>query len=263
MFHALTIDAIQRKIAAGGTVPRSHRRAIDKLIRVLVDNSLTSKIKRLNLFSGGELTAALVPEIVGGGNAADTNHNFVSGDYTPTGGIVGNGSSKYLDTGWVPSAELTTSLDAHGAGIVLAKASSSGFPTIFGSASASFTKAFVTYWNSGNSNEDCTISDFAHGCNYPSAAPAEGHICISCTASGSGGSYLDAVLKQNGGAMTTNVRSTASVHIFSQNNDGSPGSYHNGAIGGYHFGLGLTSGEITTIYNAIAAFCTAIGRTLP
>lgn len=65
-------------------------------------DSFKSKFARLNLFMGGDLLACLVPVIYNeGNNFADTNHNFVSGDYSRTTGL-GNASNttKYLTCGF-------------------------------------------------------------------------------------------------------------------------------------------------------------------
>jgi len=89
-----------RVLAAGGTVSQPTLRAASTMVRTLKTAGIWSRVSRLNLFAGDQLTACLVPLIVGAGNATDTNVNFVAGDYTEATGLSGDGATKYLDTGW-------------------------------------------------------------------------------------------------------------------------------------------------------------------
>jgi hypothetical protein len=60
-------------------------------------------MKAVCLLTPGGLTEALTPLVKVLGNDPWTNVNFVAGDLTVN-GLIGNGSSKYLNTGVVPSA---------------------------------------------------------------------------------------------------------------------------------------------------------------
>jgi hypothetical protein len=88
-----------RVIAAGSSVSGSQLTAVNTFVLGLKSNSLWTKINRLNTFCGTNLTAALVPLKVGSGDATDGNTSFVSGDYTETTGLVGDASTKRLETG--------------------------------------------------------------------------------------------------------------------------------------------------------------------
>ena len=84
-----------------GTITQIQVDAVDKFM-TSVNNipKLRSSIKRMNLFVGDDLSAALVPVVCDLGSTADTNIGFVSGDYTASGlsaGLTTNGS-KALDT---------------------------------------------------------------------------------------------------------------------------------------------------------------------
>jgi hypothetical protein len=106
-----------RVIANGGTVSASTFAAVETFCRAIETAGIRDRFYRLNLFCGSNLAACLVPlyrgQSLGGtqfGNATDTNVNFAAGDYVETGatgGLKGNGSSKYLQTGLQSSAWIT------------------------------------------------------------------------------------------------------------------------------------------------------------
>jgi hypothetical protein len=71
------------------------RVAIDDFVRGCKADGIWSAIKASCILAGARtLTGALVP-LVG---AAPTNFNFVSGDYNRRTGLLGNGTTKYLNT---------------------------------------------------------------------------------------------------------------------------------------------------------------------
>jgi hypothetical protein len=97
-------------VANGGTVSAATMNAVKAFCQTIVQQGLRDRFYRLNLFCGTGLSAALVPLYRGQsrtgtqfGGTTDTNTNFVSGDYVETGstgGLLGNGTSKHLNTGF-------------------------------------------------------------------------------------------------------------------------------------------------------------------
>ena len=114
--HPEAADWAARVVANGGTVSGTTLSAVDKFCKAIASAVIRDRFYRLNLFCGTGLNAALVPlyrgPSLGGtqyGGATDTNTGglFVSGDYNETGasgGLTGNGTSKYLNTGLNTSA---------------------------------------------------------------------------------------------------------------------------------------------------------------
>ena len=96
-----------RVVANGGSVSAATMQAVDRFCRSIDGAGIRDRFYRLNLFCGGNLNAVLVPLYRGPsrtgaqfGNTTDTNNGpFVSGDYSESSGLKGNGSSKYLETG--------------------------------------------------------------------------------------------------------------------------------------------------------------------
>jgi hypothetical protein len=88
-------DYFARIVSAGSSISAANRAAVDVFVRGCKADGIWSAIKACCLLAGpDDLTGALVP-LVG---AAPTNFNFVAGDYNRTTGLVGDGSTKYLNT---------------------------------------------------------------------------------------------------------------------------------------------------------------------
>lgn len=107
-------DWVNRVYAAGSTVTPSTAAAVNNFCNAIDAAGIRDRFYRLNLFCGTGLAACLVPlyrgPALGGtqlGNTTDTNVNFSTADYTErgaSGGLAGNGLSRYLNTGLAPSA---------------------------------------------------------------------------------------------------------------------------------------------------------------
>ena len=114
---------ITRTEAAGGTLPTGTKDAVDAFVVSCKAAGFFTKFKRLNLFCGSNLTACLSPLVITNGNQGlDTNSNFISGDYTQAGGLVG-GTGKGLNTGFVPDTSMSY-VDWHMASYMIARSDS-------------------------------------------------------------------------------------------------------------------------------------------
>jgi hypothetical protein len=83
------------RAADGSNLEPAVSKAISDFVIGLKADGIWSAIKASCILAGARtLAGALVP-LVG---SAPTNNNFVSGDYNRKTGLVGNGTSKYLDT---------------------------------------------------------------------------------------------------------------------------------------------------------------------
>jgi hypothetical protein len=90
-------DYFARIVAAGSTISSDNRVAVDTFVKGCKTDGIWTAIKASCLLAGPDnLTGALVP-LVG---AAPTNVSglFVSGDYNRTTGLIGNGTTKYLNS---------------------------------------------------------------------------------------------------------------------------------------------------------------------
>jgi len=93
-----------RVVANGGAAPSAGTQtALCTFANGLITDSLDTQMIAWNALVPDSLTAAITPQLVGGGNDPWTNNGpFVSGDLTIN-GLIGNGSSKYLDPNLLPS----------------------------------------------------------------------------------------------------------------------------------------------------------------
>jgi hypothetical protein len=86
--------------ANSGLVTQDQVTAVDKFMNSVSNvHNLRSSIKRMNLFVGENLNAALVPVVSDLGTASEVNNNFISSDYVSTGpdaGLTG-GETKTLN----------------------------------------------------------------------------------------------------------------------------------------------------------------------
>ena len=95
--------------ADGQALEEKTRKAIDDFVLGCKQDGIWSAIKASCILAGARtLTGALVP-LVG---AAPTNNNFVSGDYNRKTGLIGNGSTKYLNSNRAANADPTSNFHA-------------------------------------------------------------------------------------------------------------------------------------------------------
>jgi len=108
--HPDTRNYLQRVSLVGGSVAPVKVKALDSAIKNLYANNLRGSANYLKYWLCLNLTESFTGCLVavyddGVGNA--TNYNFVSGDWTSQ-GLKGNGSNKYLNSGWNPATSLGT-----------------------------------------------------------------------------------------------------------------------------------------------------------
>lgn len=262
-------DWVSRVVAAGDTVSSGTQSAALTFLQAIYAANLRGVFLRLNLFAGNSLTAALVPLIrstsYGGpliGSASDTNINFVSGDYSESTGLKGNGSSKYLSTGVttesLPSA-ISVHLAASGTSI-----STSGAATLVGSfdgTAASLCSMESSITVSGSSRTAFRSGTFTDG-QFPVVTPSanESHVVGTRT------SATAAALYRGGSSVATSTTRTVasvsarSLHVFASSNGASVSNYNAARLTSYSIGTGLTASQVSAYSTALIAFNAALGR---
>lgn len=86
-------------VSAGSTIDTTARNAVNAFTIGCKQDSIWTLLLDVGPVCGSSLTGALVKLKDFGVGASYTNNNFVSGDYSQSTGITGNGSTKYLNTG--------------------------------------------------------------------------------------------------------------------------------------------------------------------
>jgi len=277
--HPEAANWAARVVANGGTVSASTAAAVNQFCNAIdAESGLRACFYRLNPHAGTSLNACLVPlyrgQSFGGetfGNTIDTNTGpFISGDYNETGasgGLLGNGTTKYLDTGLAPS-NLPSYTSAH---IAVYHSQPSG---------ANQTRAWIACRDTATASQiylsNGMFSTSAVFGQYMSNATANfntggsqtgaagGFRVLSRTAVDRLDNYYNAVSQANstiniaGGIV--GVTSARPFFIFANNNQGTADSFMNGRVMAYSIGLGLSQSQVDAYNAAMQAFQTALGR---
>jgi hypothetical protein len=257
-------DWLTRAVANGGTISDTTLHAADILVTSAKAKNYWNCLNRVNLFAGNQLAACLVPLLVGGGFAIDDNHDFVNGDYTEATGLKGDGLTKHLRTGFIPSVSMVL-YDTHvsvynrtaGVGAGVNKAS-------MGTGTDDSTSE-ITLLLPGYNNDNLVAYMTSYTNNMASSGYTDppGHIIISRTANNSlvayqaGVAYDSDVLVDGAPALPT-----GQMYIFAKN------QYQSSAIGflcpqylaGYTLGSKMTAQNALDFSTDFQAFQTALGR---
>lgn len=241
--------------ANSGTYSQSTLAAVSNFAKSAKSAGYWSKLNRINLFCGDQLAAAMVPLKVGGGSATETNVNFVGGDYTEATGLTGNGTTKYLRTGLVPSASLALN-DLHMAVYNRAAALAGGNLTLGCRDGTNFCELYAP--NSAASNN---FGWRVHGVvEITGTVSAPFGFMVGSTISGA-----DSKTYENGAQISTGSPSAGAllaieVYVFGSNSSGSLVFPTSHPLAGYSIGSGLTAGDVTAYTTHMEAFQDALGR---
>jgi hypothetical protein len=250
-------------IANGGTVSASTMTAVTTFCRAIDSAGLRDRFYRLSLMAGDGLLAALVPLYRGPsrtgtqyGNTADTNVNFVSGDYTLASGLTGNGSNKYLQTGVSSSAWITGgNVQSH---LAVYKRTSVNSGVLLSARSGAL----------GNTWEFGAGGNFAGGTTGSFAPPSPhnsflGVTRISATAIVA---FRTTVLSQENTASGSVTGTSIPFAVFARNDQATDTNgytvnlFSNQTLAAYSIGAGLSVAQLAAYDAAMQAFQAAMGR---
>lgn len=248
-----------RVVTNGGTIGTTAKNAVNDFVLAAKANGYWSKLTRINLIVGDQLAAALTPLKVGGGSDPETNNNFVSGDYTQSTGLTGNGSTKWLNTGLAMASYTNAHMAVYAGGLETSGDTASMGEYAGSGASGMILNNYVSAWGArafrgGNINQTSSAQI--------SSGLITGGFLVGNMESGPA-SYI----YQNGSAsnfQNSDVQSTSgvAVGIFAVNIAGSASGYSSMACRGYSIGSTLTSTDIGNMNTDLEAFQDALGRGL-
>jgi len=237
------------RIADGSNLEPAVAKAISDFIIGCKADGIWSAIKASCILMGAKtLSGALTPLV--GGSPTNVNNNFVSGDYNRKTGLVGNGTSKYLDSNRNNNADPQDSQHMAVYASAIAGSPLMGYMGA-GSATASGT-SMLQGRVSGVTGAFRTRS--RNTSNQNGGTEAVGLMGMSRSGSGS---Y---VIRANGGNTTASVTSqtplSASVFVYGVNNSGL--DFANDArLAFYSLGesldLALLDTRVSALYTAIGA----------
>lgn len=260
--NAETSAWVARVVAAGSTVSSASATAHDAFITAAKAGGFWSLISRLNTYGANTLAGAMVPLVNTVGGTTDTNHNFVSADFSLASGLVGDGATKYLDSGALLSSFVSTTTGASHMGVVNLTGSAQNNVDI-GIRGAALTVDWdlITQYGNGNAYVNCFSS--GGDLSYSSAVGTGFHIASRTTATAIA-LYRNGVSKASGAGSTSFpvTLPTQSVWVF-LSNPGTGFVPSANRCGGYTIGTGLTSTQVTAYYTALNALMAALGRTIP
>ena len=281
--HHEAIGWATRVSSNGGVVSSNVIRAVSQFCADIDRNNLRDRFYRLNPFSGGNLSGALVPlyrsTSFGGsvvGNATDTNVNFVSADFAETGstgGVKGNQLNKYLNTGvnFAAAPVATICLGAWGREIETT-VGSNNTRQLIGSqnGSAGFHGATLgAAWNFGALRRN---SDFNGESSGIGAYQISGFLSSGVLQAGHVGEndyqqFADGTVVATGTAASplgvASSNQSGPILVFCRNNSGSgisPITYSSARLSGYYIGRTMTAGQHAAVASALASLRAALGR---
>lgn len=257
--NAEAADWVARVITAGGTVSAGTEAAAITMMNDLDTAGIRSKILRMNMFAGTGLAACLVPIIKDAGSATDTNTNFVSGDYSEATGLQGDGSSKYLSTGLIPSTDGISDNGASLGAYVRADRANANTALLgqYSSAVGGEYRGFVLQPRFA----DLIIFDsFSSGTGRATASSSStlGFYAGSRQSATDSRVYRNGV--QQGSTLGTSQASPPHLAMEIFRNGAEFGNYSNDLIAGYFIGTGLSPSDMSNLYNIWQAFQTELGR---
>lgn len=284
--HPEAADWANRVRANGSSVSGTTLVSVSKFCRAIDSAGIRSRFYRLNLFCGGagssdttRLNAALVPLYRGPsvsntfGSATDTNAGnlFGTANYNETGasgGLAGNGSTQYLQTGLLTSALPQVATGHLAAYCMTGFSASSAYGLV-----SSFSSGFVGsnyYGIEANSGGVAGTLSGSWGSSFSgrhTATSAEGSgvgfVGVSRTLSTDSRLYRNG--SQVGATSATSTTPTANdgggfavfAHMAQVNSTANLAAVR---MGGYSIGAGLSVAEMAAYYTAMQAFQTALQR---
>lgn len=219
--------------------------------------------------AGSGLNAALVPLYRGEsrtgtqyGNTVDQSlgsPSFGEGDYSEATGLQGNGSSKYLNTGFNVD-QLPGAADCHLSSYIRGTQSIASPRALVGVLFNGVTDRYRLYLQisaAGNYSINANLGKATEAAVGIRPNDNGGLLLVSRT------STTSLTLYDDGNAIGTNTASTAETtgaspfFVFARNG---PTEYYNGLMAAYSIGAGLSEAEATSYYDAMNTFQTALGR---
>jgi hypothetical protein len=231
--------------------------ALNAFCNSIHSNNLRDKIYRLNLFMGPNLFSARIPFYLGPddntfyGSRQESVFNFSEGLYNPEIGLIGNGTSSYIESGFPTSLLMDIFPSTH----------LSYYCTNVPANNNSFIKTILSTQQGWALGSNGALTNRI-GQNSILLASSVGSRTLSRTSETSLCLYDDGILVSCNNATTTVPNyNFAEIRILaSRIVNNSPAEFNNGSYGGYSIGLGLDETEASNFANIMKTFQQSIGR---
>jgi hypothetical protein len=257
-YNPETLDFRDRIIANGGTISDASIDAIEKLVEDCKNALVWDKLLEVAPFAGTNLNAALVKLVYPAGvPGVITNVNFVSGDYTETGangGLLGDGATKYLNTGFNAQAYLPD--NAHLSFYLREDVSVAGNRGLLGTIQGvdQYWLGSLTPASQVNVRLGQTISATL------AASMSKGFYIGTRTSFSQLRLYKNGALAATDGTAVVHARPNLNLYAFGWNAGGAAGGYVPGRGSFYSIGQALNATEAAAFSDAVQALQRNLNR---
>jgi hypothetical protein len=236
--------------ADGQILEQATRNAITNFVIGCKADGIWTAIKASCILAGARtLTGALVP-LVG---TAPTNVSFISGDYNRKTGLVGDGSTKYLDSNRNNNADPQNS--KHISVYASARSSDNTNRSYIGASFVSATAYATQILSSFASKLLARLHDVTTSTSAGNLHSANGLFAASRNNSSNyvlrGSSISETI------TVASNPPSSNNIFVFNRNLDGTPNLYSDARLAFYSIGesldLALLDARVTDLINAFGA----------
>lgn len=172
--------------------------------------------------------------------------------FTTDRGYAGNGTTSYLSSGWIPSTHGVQYASGSSSVLCWVRTNTASTSTITGSTNDFIRNRISTSFIAGRQSGTTTT-------NSSTTHTAAGFAAITRPDASNINFWLNGAQLGTTVASADGVMSTTEIFICAGNNAGSPGSPTTKEISWVAWGRNFTSGEITSIYNAVNTYLTAVG----
>jgi hypothetical protein len=254
-----TMDWVQRVIAAGGTVTQAWQDAVQAFVSQCKLQGLWPLLDEVGPFisGGGSALAGALVKLKYVTAASLTNNNFTSGDYSASTGLLGDGTTKFLNT----SYNILTSLpDASHFSFYLREVlSGGGNRAMMGVIDNTGADQFVLYASGAGTDISSRLGQNVTANNAGAGSPTGFHMV-------SRQSLTDLRLYRNGAQVgVTNVTAVTltkpnrNVYLWGWDNAGVQGALlpQRGCF--YSIGSAMTPAQASAYYTLVQALQTAMG----
>lgn len=269
--HPEAADWRNRVVANGGTVSASTMQAVGQFCRSIDAAGIRDRFFRLNLFCGDSdstLAAVRTPLYRGQslagtqfGNTTDTNFNFVAGDYAETGssgGLLGNGSTKYLNTGLnanvIPDLAQSGHLSVYAAG---------AFTNGIAIGLYTFTNPPFVVTHQSEMQLGATVANTFINLSANAPTPSYSSPVFVLTSRTSSTNLIGYANGVGGTAVTSTanlINPASPFFVFARNLAGIPSVHFGQRLRSYSIGLGMTGSQVTAFNSAMQAFQSTLTR---
>lgn len=249
-YNAATTAYIADLATNGGTLATYQTDAVDAFIVGGISDGFWSKLTLVAFFLGNNINGVLTKAKYPSGSSLFTNNGFTYSDYNPLLGLKGNGTSKYLGSGFNDTTALVTSFSL---GVDQTAVASAGSKVSIGELISGTSIAIIRSIHIDSSSE---FSIGGTGSGY-TPLTGLGLLIASNTATALTGTVNGSQL----GATTTTTGTLGSqeVYIFAANTGSSTaGAFTNATIDFAFIGTGLSAGDQTNLYNRLVTYKAAV-----